>query len=472
MTIAINRTFFRTWGEHVMKKYRYWALVLVMLWANPAGAYLFTVGPGGSNPTIQNAIEGALSVPGPHEIRLLSDTFFENVIILPNGLGRAIEISGGWNASFTAIEGPPTIVDGGASGRVLEILLGTDDTLSISNIKVQNGAETRAAGIQADLWGNGLLQISDCEVTNNVASADRTSGGGLSVYMEDSSHFELLDSVVSNNQTNCSGLVDCREGGMGLSALGNSQVVVNGNQFLNNSLTIGSGSGLTGGVRLELYDTSSLELLDNEFVGNSVSASSTNGGIGLTIIASGPVTARRNRVEANIGSGFPSAQGIQMAVSQAGGQVGILSDSVIVKGNGKGLQAFLGGEGTPALHLVNLTVADNAETGVTFSNSAASGTATLSNSISVDNGENTNLAVTVSSTNNLTAGSADFVNSAAGNYRLMAGSDGINAGTNSPPGGLGPTDIDGNPRVLGGTVDIGAYEFQSDTLFFDGFESP
>ena len=52
-----------------------------------------------------------------------------------------------------------------------------------------------------------------------------------------------------------------------------------------------------------------------------------------------------------------------------------------------------------------------------------------------------------------------FVNSAAGDFHLQPGSPCINAGsdmyvTNS-------TDMDGNPRVAGGTVDIGAYEFQN-----------
>ena len=45
------------------------------------------------------------------------------------------------------------------------------------------------------------------------------------------------------------------------------------------------------------------------------------------------------------------------------------------------------------------------------------------------------------------------------NLRLQAGSPGINAGLNvyAP----GATDLDGNPRISGGTVDVGAYEFQS-----------
>jgi hypothetical protein len=57
------------------------------------------------------------------------------------------------------------------------------------------------------------------------------------------------------------------------------------------------------------------------------------------------------------------------------------------------------------------------------------------------------------------AGAPLFVNQAGGNLRLESNSPCINSGYNaSAPAGL---DLDGNPRIVGGTVDVGAYEFQS-----------
>jgi parallel beta-helix repeat protein len=52
-----------------------------------------------------------------------------------------------------------------------------------------------------------------------------------------------------------------------------------------------------------------------------------------------------------------------------------------------------------------------------------------------------------------------FVNPAAADYHLQTNSPCINAGNNSYVSST--TDLDGNQRIIGGTVDIGAYEFQS-----------
>ena len=50
-----------------------------------------------------------------------------------------------------------------------------------------------------------------------------------------------------------------------------------------------------------------------------------------------------------------------------------------------------------------------------------------------------------------------FVNAAAGNFRLQAGSLGIDAGNDGYVARY--ADLDGRPRIVGSAVDLGAYEF-------------
>jgi hypothetical protein len=63
-----------------------------------------------------------------------------------------------------------------------------------------------------------------------------------------------------------------------------------------------------------------------------------------------------------------------------------------------------------------------------------------------------------------------FVDEANGDLRLQCNSPCINAGDNSYA--TNATDLDGNPRISGGTVDIGAYEYQWPQLTITPFGVP
>ena len=65
---------------------------------------------------------------------------------------------------------------------------------------------------------------------------------------------------------------------------------------------------------------------------------------------------------------------------------------------------------------------------------------------------------------NLADADPKFVDAAQGNLRLQVNSPAINKGNNAFVSGI-TTDLDGNPRIFGGVVDLGAYELNYHPLF-------
>jgi hypothetical protein len=122
------------------------------------------------------------------------------------------------------------------------------------------------------------------------------------------------------------------------------------------------------------------------------------------------------------------------------------------------------GPGTPG----SIGIVSNDTASVSFRNSIAVGyghtfDTDSTSSISTDYSDYTGTrqgagAVTEAHQLNVDPG---FVNASAGDYRLAAGSPLIDAGDPAGPTvGESLTDLAGDPRVVGGRLDIGAYEFQ------------
>ena len=171
--------------------------------------------------------------------------------------------------------------------------------------------------------------------------------------------------------------------------------------------------------------------------------------------------------------------------AQGGGTYGAdLYDSLVINNvawayHAVTAETVTAGGGTAAGTIVNCTVVGNiARVGVENLEPSrlvggGSFNCTLQNSIV--NGNECRLAYDVGWTDDVSGGTAyhscapdvsaengnvtndpQFVNSGAGNFRLAAGSPCRDAGNNAYV--LGATDLDGQPRIVNGTVDMGAYE--------------
>jgi alpha-tubulin suppressor-like RCC1 family protein len=140
-------------------------------------------------------------------------------------------------------------------------------------------------------------------------------------------------------------------------------------------------------------------------------------------------------------------------------------------------RSFFTGGGAALSTLINCTIASNTAYGITGGGGGGVTSCTLTNSIIYFNTTGGNY----SGSNNMSwccttplpnDGSGDvvvgvnntssaplFVNLANGNCRLYPGSPGIDSGNNA----VVPVtvDLDGNARIVNGTVDLGAYEFQN-----------
>jgi hypothetical protein len=299
-------------------------------------------------------------------------------------------------------------------------------------------------------YGNGggaySCTLSNCTLTgNNSAAGDRaapTGGGGAS-------YSSLVNCALTGNLSGNSG------GGAHNSSLTNCMVISN------------SASQWGGG-------TYNCALENCTLTGNSARFGQGGGGAAYGTLNNCTLT--QNRADLNAGGGAVNATLVNcklfgnLAYGGGGAEGSILENCLVISNTASldvGHILYGYGGGVYACALTNCTVAGNSSIvgGGTYG-SALYNCIVYSNTAPTNSNYDTSDSFVFCCTTPLPTNGANniasdplFLNPFGGDYHLQSNSPCLNSGNNAYV--TVTNDLDGNPRIVGGTVDIGAYEYQT-----------
>lgn len=310
-----------------------------------------------------------------------------------------------------------TIISGNSSVRCLYLAA----PCSVSGFTLTNGLATGSADGGGILLGAGST-VSNCVIVGSYANGTNRGGGAFL-----QSGGTLISCTLSNNNAYSGGGAFCLSGGTLTNCLVSSNTAYDGGGVVCSN----SGSALTD-----------CTLVDNV----------AQYGGGLSFYSGGIL----NRCMLSGNTAWSDGGGAYFVSG------GTLNNSLLVDNfagvAGGGAHCSDGGE------LNNCTLADNS-TGASFSGSGG----VLNNCIVYSNtgydvGSGGTVRYTCASTgvvhgvDGCITNNPQFVDAAGSNYHLQVSSPCIGAGSNAYV--QGGTDLDGAPRILAVTVDMGAYEMQ------------
>jgi hypothetical protein len=410
-----------------------------------------TVGRDGTYATIQAAIDDAIAAGGDQDIRVEVGHYPESLVVVPpyaSSLTR-LRLLGGWEKGFGSRvpTASSTVIDGGGSARVLNVSGRGTQRIAVDGFTLTRGFEPLAAGVRVSLQDDAHLSLTNNRILDNLGRGDVAQAAGLQASTWGTAQLWMSDNVVQGNRIQTERWAF--GAGAWIFAGDSSRIDVRSNLFLGNearwrrtSPRTVTRSALSSRARRRSCWTATRSRATGRSRREGARPSTSAPRAKLTGARS--LVVSRSQVLDNVGG----------ARAQVGFSVGpsttfTLTDSVVAGGDGWAIHGSVGEGGT--IHATNLTITRNA--GMAFVADVLGGQAYLSNTILFDNGGDVSGVV---ETHNLRE-DPSFVEPSS-DFHLRPGSVAIDAGDNAAPGGLGSTDIDGDARIRGIHVDVGADE--------------
>ena len=338
-----------------------------------------------------------------------------------------------------------TVLDGGGSVRILYINTDADRNggdaggdVTIKGMAFRNGSGSNGSGVYVN--GDAInIAIEKCSFSGNLAYG----GGGVYAY----SHSGTL--IITNNTFSGNSATGLFGTGGGVSAFSDlGTLIITNNTFSGNS-AISNSNGCLGGGVYAFSDLGTLIITNNTF---SENLANSGGGVHVVSYFGGTITITNNTFSGN-SANWGGGVGALLYYDPATLNIynNIFFDNTANKGGNDGDDVSINSDGDgnyigSTVNLYNNDFSGNAE---------------------FDTGHSEDLYITY--TDNYHHGdniqeAPQFVDPVNGDFHLKSTSPCIDKGKNDAPE-LPDTDFEGDPRIINGTVDIGADEYRSKPVF-------
>ncbi|MGB0561720.1 MAG: CHAT domain-containing protein [Spirulinaceae cyanobacterium] len=360
-----------------------------------------------------------------------------------------------WTTNNLTLDGNGGTVSGGSSSRVFNI---TANNATVQDLTIRDGVVS-GDGAAINRNANGTLTLNNVTITDNSASG---RGGGI---RNANGTVALINSTISSNTAGVGGAGIFNN--PGTLTLTNSSVVGNaanriGGGIWNGgtlSLTNSTVSGNTSNTREGggIFSNTGTVTLNSSTVSSN---SSQNRGGGISIVNGATLTLVNSTVSGNT----TNANG--GGISSTNGDVTLTNSTIAFNTS----NAYGGGfytQNTVTSAIANTIIANNTAAGFGNDIRADLSSSTVQNSLIPDTAGISGLTLTNGVNGNIIGqdpllGPLQNNGGSTATHALLTGSPAINGGNNT----LVSVTLDqaGNLRISDGTVDIGAYEVQTETV--------